>query len=91
MHYIEVSAAIAALTMLLSRSKLFAPIRNRLPDWMPIHCPVCLSFWMASPLLYYGFVSYLAGVTFTNAWMLVIAKLYLAIDDMDYEISTPTE
>ena len=75
---------VASLTMLLSRSKLFAPVRNKLPDWTPIQCPVCLTFWISLPLFYFGFVSYLASVTFANAWMLVIAKLYLAIDDMDY-------
>jgi len=84
MPYLEYSAAIAALTMLLSRSKLFSPLRNLFPDWFPLHCPVCLSFWIASPVLYLGFAPYLASVTFSNLFMLGIAKLYLAVDDMDY-------
>jgi len=82
--YFAEPAAIASLTMLFSKSKLFAPIRNKLPNWTPIHCPICLSFWVASPMLYWGLVPYLASVTFSNVWMFAIAKLYLAIDDMDY-------
>ena len=84
MNYIEVSAAVAALTMLISKSTLFTPLRDKLPD-KPFGCPVCLSFWVAAPILYWGPVAYLATVTFSNLWMLGIAKLYLAIDDMDYE------
>lgn len=91
MTYFEASAAVASLTMLVSKSKLFIPIRNKLPDWTPIHCPVCLSFWVASPALYWGPIEYLATVTFSNLWMLGIAKLYLAIDDMDYETTTTDE
>lgn len=91
MNYLEYSAAIASLTMLLSRSRLFAPIRNLLPTWPPIHCPVCLSFWIAAPTLYYGLISYLASVTFANLFMLGIAKLYLAIDDMDCEYTVTSE
>jgi len=84
MDLIETSAALAAITMLLSRSKLFGPVRNRLPSWLPIHCPVCLSFWAAAPYLF-PIMDYFTLVTFTNVWMLLIAKLYLAIGDMDYE------
>lgn len=84
LEYIEASAAIATLTMLLSRARITAPIRNKLPDWTPIHCPVCLSFWIAAPAMYWGPVAYLATITFSNLFMFGIAKLYLAIDDMDY-------
>jgi hypothetical protein len=31
-----------------------------------------------------GWIQYLAVVTFSNLFMFGIAKLYLAIDDMDY-------
>lgn len=82
-RYIVFSAAVASLTMLLSRSKLFSPIRDLCPEWTPIHCPVCLSFWCAALALYWGPIQYLATVTFTNLFMLGIAKLYLAVDDMD--------
>lgn len=81
---IEAAAAVAALTMLISVSKLFAPVRNLFPEWAPIHCPVCLSFWIAFPHLVTGFTAYLSIVTFSNLFMLGIAKLYLAIDDMNY-------
>jgi len=84
MSYVEASAAVASLTMLVSRSTLFTPIRNKLPD-KPFGCPVCLSFWVSTPALWWGPVAYFATVTFSNLWMLGIAKLYLAIDDMDYE------
>jgi len=90
MNYIEVSAAVAALTMLISKSTLFTPLRDKLPD-KPFGCPICSSFWVTLPILYWGPVAYLATVTFSNLWMLGIAKLYLAIDDMDYETTSENE
>jgi len=97
MHYIELSAAVAALTMLLSRAKITSVLRKYSPEWSPIHCPVCLSFWVAMlpaiPLVseqaWMG--RWLALVAFSNLWMLGIAKLYLAIDDMDYETTSENE
>lgn len=90
MYYIELSAVIAALTMLFSRAKITSKLRDLLPSWNPIHCPVCFSFWVSAvaavtPMETCYFVRWLALVTFSNLWMLAIAKLYLAIDDMDYE------
>jgi len=88
LYYLEIGAAIATISMLITASKLFAPIRNQLPDWTPAHCPVCLSFWVAMPWAA-SFTQYCALVAFANAWMLIIAKLYLAIDDMNYEPDSP--
>jgi hypothetical protein len=84
------AAALASLVMLLTKSKLFSWWRNICPDWFPAHCPVCFSFWACAPFALHGhtfadgFAQYLALVTFSNLFMFGIAKLYLAIDDMDY-------
>jgi hypothetical protein len=60
-------------------------VRDRLPAY-PFGCPICLSFWAALPAVYYvGPVGYLATVTYSNLFMLGIAKLYLAVEDLDYE------
>ena len=88
--YFIYPAAIAAFTMLVCKSKIFSWLRDQCPDWTPVHCPVCLSFWVASPAMFdaptfsEGWIQYLAIVTFSNLFMFGIAKLYLAIDDMDY-------
>ena len=88
--FIVPAAALAAFTMLVSKSDAFSWVRSWCADWTPIHCPVCLSFWVCSPAMLdattfsQGFMQYLALVTFSNLFMFGIAKLYLAIDDMDY-------
>ena len=89
--FIMPAAAFASFTMLVSKSTAFSWVRSKCPDWTPVHCPVCLSFWVCSPVILdaptfsQGWIQYLATVTLSNLFMLGIAKLYLAIDDMDYE------
>ena len=86
------SAAVASLSMLIAKSKLFVPVREFF-DLDLLHCPLCLAFWIAAPFIYMQYdydwyrmaVLYFAVTTLADAWMLVIAKLYLALDEMDYE------
>ncbi len=46
---ILISLATASMTLTLSRSKLFAPVRMRMPGWIatPWRCHYCLGHWVA--------------------------------------------
>lgn len=81
---ITVSAAVAVLSMLITVSALFEPVRATLPTFNGLfYCPICLGFWIAIPYST-SFNEYLLIVALSNVWMLVIAKLYLAIEDLNY-------
>ena len=84
MNYFEYSACVAVLAMLITKSVLFARPRDLCPDWVPCSCPICLGFWIAMPAMCDGPIFYLTIVGLSNLWMLAIAKLYLALADMDY-------
>ena len=83
--YFTMPTMVAVITMLLTKSKLFSSIRDWFPEWVPVHCPVCICFWIASPCLYYGVPPYFTIIAIANLWMFAIAKLYLAVEEMDYD------
>ena len=81
---IKHAAAVAVLATLISESKLFNPIRLKFKAPL-LYCPICLSFWIASPALWFGPVHYLAVVGVSNVFMLVTLKVY---DELD-RLNTP--
>jgi len=74
------AATVAILSTLISESKLFAPVRKRL-DFSLLYCPICLSFWIAAIYLTNGVEHYFLVLAIANVWMLVVMKLYEAIDE----------
>lgn len=69
------SACVAVLATLISESILLAKVRDRFDTYL-VNCPICLGFWFALPTFYFGFTHYFLVVAMSNAWMLVIVKLY---------------
>jgi len=82
-NFILPAAAITAITTLFSMSELFEPIRRRLWD-RPFSCPICLTYWIAAPYLYYGPSYYLALVFFSIVGVLFVTKTYNELTDFDY-------
>jgi hypothetical protein len=81
---LKIAAVVAVLSMLITVSKLFQPVRERLPDFNGLfYCPICLGFWLAIPAFYLGIIEYFVVVALSNAWMLIIAKLYIELDMMN--------
>jgi hypothetical protein len=76
---IQHAALVGVLACLISESQIMAPIRNRL-GWDVLYCPICLGFWIASPELVHGPWHYFLVVALSNVWMLVILKVYEALD-----------
>jgi hypothetical protein len=73
------AAAVAVIACLISESNIASPIRKWL-DWRVLYCPICLGFWIALPALVLGIWYYFLVVAVSNAWMLVILKVYEALD-----------
>jgi hypothetical protein len=84
MDLISHAATVGVLACLISESNITAPIRNWL-GWQVLFCPICLGFWLALPALMYGFWHYFLVVAVSNAWMLVILKVYEALDTASNE------
>jgi hypothetical protein len=76
---IQHAAAVGVLACLISESEIAAPIRDRL-NWRVLFCPVCLGFWIALPAFLYGVWHYFLVVGVSNIWMLIILKVYEALD-----------
>jgi len=72
------SAAVAVLSCLVSESEIAAPVRDKL-KWRVLYCPICLGFWFAIPTLFASY-HYFLIVAMSNAWMLIILKVYEALD-----------
>lgn len=83
-NYFELAAAITSLTTLFTLSELFEPVRKRLPD-RPFGCPVCMTYWVSAPCLYYGVIPYLAVVFMSIVGVLLVTKTYNELADMNYE------
>jgi len=73
------AAAVGVLACLISESNIAASVRNWL-GWQVLYCPICLGFWIAIPTLLWGFLHYFLVVAISNAWMLIILKVYEALD-----------
>lgn len=80
MGLIEHSAIVAVLATLISESKLFSRLRTWL-GWDLLFCPICLSFWLALPTLYWGAGDYFLTLAIANVWMLVILYNYKLLDE----------
>jgi hypothetical protein len=78
------AAAVGVLACLISESNITSPVRNWL-GWQVLYCPICLGFWLALPTLLWGFSHYFLVVAMSNAWMLVILKVYEALDTASEE------
>ena len=83
-HYLIWAAAFTAVNTLFTMSELFEPVRRRLPV-RPFSCPICTSYWVCTPALYWGLTTYLAVVTFSILWVFVVAKTYNELADFEYD------
>lgn len=72
---LEQSAAVAVIATIISESYLLTPIRKLFESYY-VNCPICMGIALAAPTLYYGVGHYFLVVALSNAWMLVILKLY---------------
>jgi hypothetical protein len=73
------AATVAVLACLISESNIAAPLRKWF-DWRVLYCPICLGFWIALPTFWFGIWYYFLVVATSNVWMLVILKVYEALD-----------
>jgi hypothetical protein len=84
LEHIEIAMAVATLTTLFTLSELFEPVRKGLPD-RPWSCSICMTHWIASPCLYYGFITYLSIVFMAIVGVLLVTKTYNELADLDYK------
>ena len=85
------ASAVGTVSMTISKSVLFKPIRNKIKN---LECPYCIGHWIA--LWFYIFyhpvllnkiyilddvVSYFVLVCFSTLWQLVIALLFKLTDE----------
>ena len=73
------AAAVAVLACLISESNIASIVRDKL-GWRILYCPICLGFWLALPVIAHGILYYLFVIALSNVWMLVILKVYAALD-----------
>lgn len=73
------AAMVGVLACLISESNIAALLRNWL-GWRVLYCPICLGFWITLPFLVFGIWHYFLVVATSNVWMLVILKVYEALD-----------
>lgn len=78
MDLLRYALAVASITSLFTLSELFYPLRERLPD-RPFSCPICLTYWVAAPVLYYGVIDYLVVTTLAILFIAGIVKTYLLL------------
>jgi hypothetical protein len=76
---IQHAAVVGVLACLISESEIAAKLRLWL-NWRVMYCPICLGFWLALPALYWGLLHYFTVIALSNLWMLVILKVYEALD-----------
>lgn len=87
---IKHAAAVGVLSCLVSESEIMASVRA-LTDYLPecwltdklkelLICPICLAFWFGTPALLIGFDYYFLVVAISNAWMLIILKVYESLE-----------
>jgi hypothetical protein len=73
------AAAVGVIACLISESTTMSPVRNYF-NYTLLFCPICLSFWIAIPALFIGLFHYFLVVAMSNIWMLLILKVYEAIE-----------
>lgn len=87
---IKHAAAVGVLSCLVSESRIMEPVRS-LTDYLPecwladklkelLICPICLAFWFGVPALMVSFDYYFLVVAISNAWMLIILKVYESLE-----------
>lgn len=76
---IQHAAVVGVLACLISESEIAAKVREWL-GWRVLCCPICLGFWLALPAMYYGLFHYFLVLATSNLWMLIILKVYEALD-----------
>ena len=84
------AAAVGVLSCLVSESQIMSPLRTWIDsmskNWLTeklsalVLCPICLSFWFAAPALSQGWDFYFLVVAASNAWMLLILKVYESLE-----------
>lgn len=79
---IQYAAAIAVTATLVSESAILGPIRDRL-GYSLLYCPVCLGFWFGLPVLYHGWLTYLAAVGLSHVFMLITLRVYAELDNLN--------
>ena len=73
------AAAVGVVACLISESTIMSPVRDYF-NYTLLFCPICLSFWIALPAFFIGFFHYFLVVAMSNIWMLLILKVYEAIE-----------
>ena len=92
-----VGLAVSGITMTITKSNVMQPLRilmSKLGCGELVHCPYCLSHWFAFgivlghqdffPLTDFSLTSF-AVITIASLASLGIAKLFLALNDLDME------
>lgn len=79
MQVVAQAAFVAVVSTFVSESFLMSRFRDYIDTYL-VNCPVCMAFWLATPFLYYGFLHYFLVVAASNAWMLVILKVYAELE-----------
>jgi len=73
------AAAVGVIACLISESTIMSPVRDYF-NYTLLFCPICLSFWVALPAFSFGLLHYFLVVAMSNIWMLLILKVYEAIE-----------
>lgn len=73
------AAFVAVVSTLVSESMLMSPIRDKCDTYF-VNCPICMGIWLALPFMWFGFFYYFLVVAVSNLWMLIILKLYDALE-----------
>jgi hypothetical protein len=73
------AAFVAVVATFVSESFLMSRFRDYCDTYL-VNCPVCMAFWLSIPFVYYGFLHYFLVVAASNAWMLVILKVYAELE-----------
>ena len=93
-----IGLAIASMTMTISKSNIFWRLRalvSKLGLWAQdlIHCPYCLSHWLAFGFVWYEFglfdkflIKSFAVITIASLASWGITQLFLALERLDNEI-----
>lgn len=73
------AAAVGVIACLISESTIMNPVREYF-NYSLLFCPICLSFWLATPTLFFGVLHYFLVVALSNVWMLIILKVYESLE-----------
>ncbi len=75
-EYIIVALAVASSSVTITRSSVFKPLRDKF-DWKLLHCPYCLSHWIAAPFAWmFGIVGVFAVIGLSTIFSLPILEKF---------------